>query len=451
MSNVSSTSDQWFSKYELLEGVIRHELQVGRLHLAAKQVYHDNPAVDGRNDDFKGLWWRQYLIGGEPEAVEPIGGQLSVADLFSGAGGLANGVRHLCSELGMSVVSELVADQDEEATAVYAANHPTRTRTNSGVQQLVEYQVVRKSGRAAFAYPPELLDEPLARTLDGLDLVLAGPPCQGHSNLNNWTRRNDPRNDLYLTVPAFAAAVGAKMCVIENVPTVLRDSEGVVETAVELFESEGYQITAGMLSASAMGWPQTRKRHFLVARLDVAPIPLPQIASLLRDEPRSLWWGIGDLEDQVGDHPMRQVTNLSAENQTRIDWLFDNDEHDLDLEERPESHRGGTTYVAVYGRLKRNEPAPTITTGFTSPGRGRFTHPTRRRTLTPQEAARLQGFPDDYDFTPDPDNPPGRSQLSKWIGDAVPMPLGYAAALAALGPGWPPSLAEQKSSDQIGR
>ena len=68
-----------------------------------------------------------------------------------------------------------------------------------------------------------------------------------------------------------------------------------------------------------------------------------------------------------------------------------------------------------------------------TPGRGRYVHPTRRRTLTPREAARLQGFPDTYRFVTDPRCPPSRAKLAKWIGDAVPMPLGYAAALSSVG------------------
>ena len=70
-----------------------------------------------------------------------------------------------------------------------------------------------------------------------------------------------------------------------------------------------------------------------------------------------------------------------------------------------------------------------------TPGRGRYIHPTRRRTLTPREAARIQGFPDNYRFVTDPRKPPTRSKLAKWIGDAVPMPLGYGAALSVLGAG----------------
>lgn len=335
------------------------------------------------------------------------------------------------------MVSEFVVDQDEEATLVYATNHLSRRRTSRSARTLIDYGIRKTSGGATFTYAPELVDGGIAEALQGVDLVMAGPPCQGHSNLNNETRRSDPRNSLYLTVPAFATAVGAPMCIIENVPAVVNDRDGVVDTARQLFESAGYHVTMGILSASDMGWPQTRKRHFLVARRDRSPVPLAHVAYVMRDEPRSLWWAIGDLEDALGEHVLDQVSELSNENQARIDWLFDNDEHDLALDVRPVSHRNGTSYMAVYGRLWKDRPAPTITTGFMSPGRGRYTHPTRRRVLTPREAARLQGFPDTYRFVVDPARPPSRRLLAKWIGDAVPMPLGYAAAVSLFGRGVP--------------
>jgi len=132
---------------------------------------------------------------------------------------------------------------------------------------------------------------------------------------------------------------------------------------------------------------------------------------------------------------MDMASEMIPENRERVDWLFDNGEYDLPNAWRPECHRGGTTYGAVYGRMWPDKPAPTITTGFMTPGRGRYVHPTRRRTLTPREAARIQGFPDTYRFLADPRYPPKRKDLAKWIGDAVPMPLGYGAALSALGPG----------------
>jgi Site-specific DNA methylase len=74
------------------------------------------------------------------------------------------------------------------------------------------------------------------------------------------------------------------------------------------------------------------------------------------------------------------------------------------------------------------EPAPTITTGFLSPGQGRYIHPTRKRTITIHEAARIQFFPDFFDFT----TAPNRESLKQMIGNAAPMKLSYIFALELL-------------------
>src|SRR5690606_3631675 len=158
---------------------------------------------------------------------------------------------------------------------------------------------------------------------------------------------------------------------------------------------------------------------FVVARRDRPPIPLSEVAATFAEEPRDLWWAIGDLEGHVSSHFMDLQPELSDENRKRIDWLFDHDEYDLALDQRPECHQDGTTYNAVYGRLRSDRPAPTVTTGFMTPGRGRYIHPTRRRVLTAREAARLQGFPDTYDFSIGRGEPPSKVKLAKWIGDAV--------------------------------
>ena len=387
-----------------------------------------------RAADPKGAWWTALRSGAVPRPAERRDRAFRTVDLFCGPGGLALGVRNLCTEIGLSVRAELIVDEDEEATDVYASNHDIRSRRIASVAALVDYRLRRRGADAAFVYEPEIVESKLAAAARGVDLVMAGPPCQGHSNLNNQTRRDDIRNALYLTVPAFAVAAGARMAIVENVPEVTSDRSAVVQTARRLFEAAGYSVEEGILSADAMGWPQTRRRHFLVARADAQPIPIRTVSQALADaSARSVWWAIGDLEARSGDDPMDRASALSAENRQRIDWLFDNDEYDLPCSERPECHREGTSYPSVYSRMSRDAPAQTITTGFMTPGRGRYVHPTQRRTLTPREAARLQGFPDTYRFVTDPQCPPSRAKLAKWIGDAVPMPLGYAAALSAIG------------------
>ena len=381
-----------------------------------------------------GMWWTAYLEGRLPSSAQDTS-WLGVVDLFCGSGGLALGVRQLAHEMGYSVINEVIVDSDVDATRTLAANHDVRLRCTDSVTSLVDFRV-RGSGEAAtFTYAPELLDDELADAACRADLLTAGPPCQGHSNLNNRSRRSDMRNHLLLTVPAFAVAAKIDRVLIENVPAVVHDDASVIATTRALLESVGYQVTDGVLACDKMGWPQTRKRYFMVACRHSEPIPLESIAECLADKkPRTLEWALSHLDAWPADpaDPLDQSTEHNEENQRRIDWLFDNDEYDLALSERPECHKEGTSYTSVYGRMRPNEPAPTITTGFTTPGRGRFIHPTERRTLTPREAAVIQGFPLDYRFITESGASPSRSQLAKWIGDAVPMPLGYAAALSAL-------------------
>ncbi|WP_419842263.1 DNA cytosine methyltransferase [Candidatus Poriferisodalis sp.] len=374
---------------------------------------------------------------------------LRVVDLFCGVGGLTAGARLAAAELGRQVRCELAVDADSDALAVFARNHGARRRCDESVQSLVDYRVRGEGGDAAFVYPPELLDPDIAQRCADADLVLAGPPCQGHSNLNNHTRRNDRRNHLYLSAVAFALAARARAVVIENVVSVLHDAGRVVDGARVLLEAHGYEVTDGVLAADDMGWPQTRRRHFLVARLLAdqpggdgcadGPVALDAVAAALREQScRSVMWAIGGGQRLSHDPWLHEQTELTQKNRDRIDWLFENDEHNLALEERPDCHRNGTTYGATYGRMRADRPAPTITTGYTTPGRGRFVHPHEPRTLTHAEAARLQGFPDTYCFEPAPGRPATRAQLSKWIGNAVPAPLGHAAALSALLPALAP-------------
>lgn len=407
---------------------VNHELRVGSLQIKARV-----PQLGLDEDDPKSAWYKAYLHGIRPRSLAAREGRLQAVDLFCGAGGLALGFRQVADELGALSVTRVAVDHDAPALGVYERNHDVEYPLLGSVTDLVDFAVRRTPYGALFQYHPEIIHEGAAPFLQGIDVVLAGPPCQGHSNLNNHTRRADPRNDLYLYPAAVAVAVGAKHCIIENVPSVVHDSSQVVQLAQTLLDSAGYRVTHGILNAAELGWPQARKRHFLVASRESAPLDLGDVLEALRDVPRSVTWAIGDLVDIDRSDPMDRLPDLSKENLERISWLFENEAYDLDLSVRPQSHRNGTSYQSVYGRMRPDEPAPTITTGFGTPGRGRFVHPTRRSVLTAREAARLQGFPDTYKFVDVDGLAPSRALLAKWIGDAVPMPLGYAAIVSALG------------------
>jgi DNA (cytosine-5)-methyltransferase 1 len=146
----------------------------------------------------------------------------------------------------------------------------------------------------------------------------------------------------------------------------------------------------------------------------------------------SLGDAIEDLLDAAGTGSlMDTLPVMSEENIARVQYLFEHELYDLPLEARPDCHKDGTSYNASYGRMFWDKPAPTLTTGFMSPGRGRFVHPLRPRVMTPREGARVQGFPDWYNFEPAGANTK-RTDLAKWLGDAVPSILGYVAAKSVL-------------------
>jgi DNA (cytosine-5)-methyltransferase 1 len=375
-------------------------------------------------------WWTQQLMG-TPTEISHVGSVRTV-DFFCGSGGLSLGAARAIEACGLKHIPLAAIDVDQEALAVYARNFKPAAALAINAASAVDYHVNEFGDEATLAYEPELIDGRLESLVDKVDLTLAGPPCQGHSNLNNHTRRSDPRNELYVSVAAAAIALRTRALIIENVPEIINDKTNVVVVATRILRNAGYAVSTAVLNTTDLGGAQTRKRHFLVATNGPSGhIPLARVADLLRQPPMNLREVIGDLEAAEHRSFMDDEPVLSPENRSRIDYLFDHGLYDLPDHIRPDCHKNGHTYPSVYGRLSWEKPSQTITTGFTSPGRGRYIHPGQRRVITAREAARIQGFPDTYDFSVNGASP-SRQALAKWIGDAVPCWIGYAATLAAL-------------------
>ena len=147
---------------------------------------------------------------------------------------------------------------------------------------------------------------------------MAGPPCQGHSNLNNRTRRTDKRNQLYLTVPAIAVALQVEAVIIENVQAVVHDRSEVVASTIQLLQTAGYTVETGVISALSTGWPQTRKRFFLIARRGSAPLPISAVMDACIAPQRNLRWAIDGLGPVNGSDDLHVSVDLSEENRTRF-------------------------------------------------------------------------------------------------------------------------------------
>jgi DNA (cytosine-5)-methyltransferase 1 len=365
---------------------------------------------------------RAFLRLSTPPTSDGATHLIRVVDLFSGCGVMSLGISEACRALGYRMEPVLAADVNEVALGVYKKNFPTATTEAGDVSVLVD---------GALGAPPTENERCLAGGLGTIDLLIGGPPCQGHSDLNNHTRRSDPKNELYARMARFAEVVRPRHIVIENVSAVLHDKSGVVKRTREHLEKRlGYKVDEAVLEASAFGTPQTRRRHVLVASLAIKP-DLQRLTELYGwTAPRPVGWAISDLRGTRSNATVDRPTVATKRTERRIDYLFDHKRYDLPNSQRPKCHREKKdhTYKSVYGRMHWDRPAQTITTGFTCMGQGRFVHPKERRTITPHEAARLQFIPDYFSFGDEVK----RTALAEMIGNAVPVKLTYIVGLELL-------------------
>ena len=334
-------------------------------------------------------------------------------DLFSGCGGLSLGAREACRAIGKKFVSISAIDDDPISMNVYRRNFQCSSILNRKIGEYIDGKIGHEPTRREKYF--------LAGKLP-IDLMLAGPPCQGYSDLNNHTRRDDPRNALYQRVTRFVEIAKPDHVLVENVPSVVHGKNREVNEAFNVMKEIGYNVDRGVINLAEIGVPQKRKRHVLVASLSKKITIDKIIEKYTLDQERSVSWAISDLEGIKPFSIFDTPTKHTKENVERIRYLHENNVYDLPDELRPICHQDGKhSYTSMYGRMELNKPAQTITSGYGSPGQGRYIHPKRPTTITPHEAARLQFFPDFFDYS----SVTKRTKLAEMIGNAVPMKLSY--------------------------
>src|SRR5579875_2489521 len=126
-----------------------------------------------------------FLRTGDRPYYETGDRALRVVDLFAGGGGLTLGAAEAARRVGLATSVVLAVEQDRAAHDVYKLNFPEAAIECREVTTLFAGELGAKATDA---------ERKLANRIGPVDLLLAGPPCQGHSDLNNKTRRNDPRN-----------------------------------------------------------------------------------------------------------------------------------------------------------------------------------------------------------------------------------------------------------------
>ncbi len=354
-----------------------------------------------------------------PKPPQTSRGTVSIVDLFCGCGGLTLGAWEAARVNNRRLKVKLAIDTCGHALAVY--------RANFGVAKTTAREVdIREVFPGKLGSRPQAVERTAVRKAGKVDILVAGPPCQGHSDLNNHTRRKDPRNGLYLRAVRAVELLMPAIVLIENVGPVIHDHSNVVARSVKMLQSIGYAVATRFVRASTLGLPQRRKRHILLA-VRGADCDVTDAFPTDFQERVAVSDYLADIQDESAHRTEMYYTpsRMTLRNRKRVEYLFEHDVYDLPNEHRPPCHVNGHSYISMYGRLHWDQPAQTITTGFGCMGQGRFVHPTRPRVITPHEAARIQGFPDFFDFSA----ATTRRSLQNMIGNAVP-PLVVSSLLA---------------------
>ena len=314
-------------------------------------------------------------------------------DLFSGAGGMSEGLR--MANFNIKCAFEI----DPTAVRTYKMNH-THTRVISQDIRTVETGDILRMLRG--------------RTIH----LLAGcPPCQGFSSIRRLNRKKpieDDRNLLIKEYVRFVENLLPLTIMLENVPG-LALSNCFDEALVQL-RALGYNIAYEVVNVRDYGVPQNRKRLVLVgSRLGPISVANPTYE---KSTVRSTIMGMPTPDES--DDPIHNMYPHHTERIRQLIHLIPHDGGslcDLDDEWQLRCHYADNVgFHDVYGRLRLDSCSTTITGGCLNPSKGRFLHPIYDRCITAREASMLQTFPRDYKFPTDV----AMSKIALMIGNALP-------------------------------
>lgn len=341
---------------------------------------------------------------------------LTAVDLFSGGGGLTVGMK----KAGFEVVGAV--EIEKSAILTYKANHPEVNLFDQDIRLLRGKDLLKLS--------------PTGR----VDLLAGCPPCQGFSSLTYKYKEVDPRNFLIREMSRLVDEVRPLAVMMENVPGLIQKGNFLFRQFTKKLERLGYVIHYQVLQVADYGVPQSRRRLVLLAGLNF-PIEIPKathsknpidgekpwvsIKEIIKDLPRPMI--LGSQQGKPIDSGWHIVRKLSEDNQRRLDSIKPGVSRTSIPEElRPKCHKNRTTgFSNVYGRMAWDQVAPTITGGCTTLSKGRFGHPSQRRTISVREAALLQTFPSNYIF-----DTPFMDHVCNIIGNALPCDFATAISKA---------------------
>ena len=297
--------------------------------------------------------------------IVPVDTKIRVASLFAGCGGLDYGFHK-----NSKYTHVFVNDFDEEACKTYEKNFETKT-TCGDIKQI--------------------------KTIPDCDILIGGFPCQGFSMANPYRDEKDKRNELYLEILRLLKLKQPKYFLLENVKGLLnmggyatnedkKNKTGkVLKVILNDLKECGYVVKFKLFDIKEFEVPQKRQRVIIIGvRTDIKfdtkwPEPSKKIITL---------------KDAIGDLPI---------------------EYKTDIQHIGTKHKCAVTGYLGNRELKWEEPSPTITgRGGGSGGPVIHNHPSLKRRLTVRECARIQTFPDSFEFVG------SISSMYRQLGNAVP-------------------------------
>lgn len=332
------------------------------------------------------------------------GKAVAAIDLFCGIGGLTHGLL----QEGITVVAGI--DIDPTCRYAYESNNLGARFIERDIRDLAPAEI------------EDLYPQNAVRVLAGC------APCQPFSRYSKRYRRGaeDSKWTLVSVFSEIVTAILPDIVTMENVPELVKHA--VFTEFVNRLSQTGFYVWHDIIQCADYGVPQLRSRLVLLAsRFGHIRLIRPTHAG----KRKTVAQAIGHLEPiaagtQSIHDPLHRASGLSEINLQRIahtpeggTWRDWPSELVLECHKR----KSGKSYGSIYGRMRWDNPSPTITTEFHGLGSGRFGHPEQNRAISIREGALLQSFPRSYKFVP-PNHPYHISTLARHIGNAVPVRLG---------------------------
>jgi DNA (cytosine-5)-methyltransferase 1 len=344
--------------------------------------------------------------------------KIAAFDFFCGCGGTSRGFQ----EAGIEVALALDIDPDAERT--FRKNFPNTTFCPKSIVDLTV----------------EDLQSTLDKHKDSYKLFCGCAPCQPFTKQNTESPKEDARKSLLTHFGNIVEACEPDFVFIENVPGLQKVSKrknGPFPAFKALLDRMEYELTCGVVAAQDYGAPQLRRRFVLLAskhgKIELprpthgkeGELPYKTVRNAIEDLPAiaagETYGGTEVINHRAAMLSKLNMARIQASPQNgggRNDWpkkLWP--ECYLRKDKDGKTHSGHTD---CYGRLWWDKPATGLTTRCISYSNGRFGHPEQDRAISVREAARLQGFDDNFEFAG------SLNSMARQIGNAVPVDLARA-------------------------